>query len=262
MFRDPLSILFVSDIPGSVERIRKLLDETDLTKFQFDDVTCEAESLSLAAENDYDVCIVDSLSGGSRLIRALRRLRFEGPVIVLTRDSAGEVLEAIHQGAADCLLRDDLSAPGLEQAICGAIDRARTLETQAQHERCYLSLMENANEVIYTHDLSGYYTSVNKAGERLMGYTSEELRQLNIRQVLAPEYLLSAWRVVSRMLASRQRASFETVILAKDGRRVHIEASIHLIYREGAPVGVQGIARETLSLHSLLPARAERSVNH
>jgi PAS domain S-box-containing protein len=220
------------------------------------------DSLSLAAETDHDVCIVDSLNCGPQLIRALRRLQFDGPIIVLTRESATEVLDAIHQGAADCLFRDNLSAPGLEQSICGAIDRARSLKTQAQHERCYLGLMENASEIIYTHDLAGYYTSINKAGEQLMGYTAEELRQMNIRQILAPEYLLSAWRAVSRMLANRQRASFEAVVLAKDGRRVHIEGSIHLIYREGTPVGVQGIARETLSLHSVLQPRAERSVNH
>lgn len=44
---------------------------------------------------------------------------------------------------------------------------------QALEER-YRELFENANDVVYTADLEGRFTSVNKAVERITGYTREE----------------------------------------------------------------------------------------
>jgi PAS domain S-box-containing protein len=261
MSHDPLSILFVSDIPGSAERTKQILEQTDLKKYQFDSVTGLVEALGIVVRKDYDVCVLDCLERSARLIPELRRVRFDPPIVVLTADSVNQVLDAIHQGAADCLLRENLSAPALEQSICAAIDRAQNLESRAQYERCYLGLMENASEIIYTHDLEGHYTSISKAGERMLGYSAEELLQMDVRQIVAPEYLLSVWREISRMLANRQQGFFDAVVLTKDGRRVHLDASIHLIYKEGSPIGVQGIARKSLAMPSVLQACAERSTS-
>src|SRR5262245_59769964 len=63
-------------------------------------------------------------------------------------------------------------------------DRTATL-TQAQaalasSEARYRELFENANDPIYTHDLQGYFTSINKAAERLGGYTRAEVLQMHI----------------------------------------------------------------------------------
>ena len=61
-----------------------------------------------------------------------------------------------------------------------------------QSEEKYRDLFENANDIIYTHDLSGNYTSVNKACERIVGYTKQEALGMNLAQVIAPEYLEEA----------------------------------------------------------------------
>ena len=36
----------------------------------------------------------------------------------------------------------------------------------------YRDLFENAKDALYVHDLQGRYTSVNRAAEKLTGYTS------------------------------------------------------------------------------------------
>jgi PAS domain S-box-containing protein len=187
------------------------------------------------------------LSDGIGVVEKLHRLGFSIPIVMFTGDSASEVLDAVHHGAADCLVREKLSPQALEESLCAVIDRAQNVEWQAQYERCYLGLMDNANEIIYTHDLQGNYTSISKAGERLTGYTAEEILSMNFRELIAPEYYLSVSQTVSRMLADRRRTSFVAPIITKGKIRLQLEVAIHLVYREGTPIAVQGVAREVQS---------------
>ena len=39
-----------------------------------------------------------------------------------------------------------------------------------ESEERYRELFENANDIIYTHDLQGNFTSLNRTGERITGY--------------------------------------------------------------------------------------------
>ncbi|HYX41356.1 MAG TPA: PAS domain S-box protein, partial [Pyrinomonadaceae bacterium] len=112
-------------------------------------------------------------------------------------------------------------------------------------EERYRNLFENANDVIYTMDLEGRYTSVNKIGEQVTGYSQVELRQMNFAQLVAPEHLAFAREMMARKLAARETTTFyEIEIINRAGQRVLLEVSTQLIYQHGQPVGVQGIARD------------------
>ncbi|HYK88874.1 MAG TPA: PAS domain S-box protein [Acidobacteriota bacterium] len=114
----------------------------------------------------------------------------------------------------------------------------------AESELRYRELFENANDVIYTLDLAGNITSVNQAGEKTSGYTRAEAVTLNMSQVVAPEYLDKSNELIRRAAAGERLAPTEIEILAKDGRRIALEISVHAIFREGRPAGIQGIARD------------------
>src|SRR5262249_6695303 len=105
-------------------------------------------------------------------------------------------------------------------------------------------LLENANDAIYTHDLKGNFTSFNRAAERLTGYSTEQGLKLNIADVVAPEYLSEAISTTGRQLSGEILGPHEMEILAANGRRIPIEVNSHLIYRDGKPVGIQGIVRD------------------
>jgi len=127
-------------------------------------------------------------------------------------------------------------------------DRTATL-TQAHaalvtSEARYRELFENANDIIYTHDLQGYFTSINKAAERLSGYTHAEALHMHIAQVVVPEQLALANQTTERQLAGETVPPYELEILTKEGRRVPLELHTRLITHEGRPVGIQGIARD------------------
>ena len=111
-------------------------------------------------------------------------------------------------------------------------------------ENRYRELFENATDIIYTHDLAGNFTSLNRSGERITGYTREEACQLNVSDVIAPEYLNLARRMTAQKAAGNAPTVYELEIISKDGRRVRLEVSTQLIFREDNPVGVQGIGRD------------------
>ena len=120
----------------------------------------------------------------------------------------------------------------------------RATQSLRESEERYRELFENANDMIYTHDLAGNFTSINKAAEQAFGYTLDEALKINIHSVLAPEYVDVARRMMARKVAEGGQTRYELEIVSKDGRRVPIEVSTRIIYRGGKPVGVQGIARD------------------
>jgi PAS domain S-box-containing protein len=242
-----MKILLVGDGSGSLGRIHQLLSESDLASCYLDCVTTPIETADRFRENSHDVCIIDSieLKAGDFMARA-KSLGCSVPVIVVTSDSSADILDAIHAGVADCLLRDQLTRSLLEESICRVIQEARLALDRLENERRYSGLIENAKDIIYTHDLQGNYKSANKAAEGLTGYTQEELLRMNATQLVAKEYVhlsreMVEWKLESQ---SQQKTSYELELLTKDGRRVPVEINSHLIYREGRPVAVQGIARD------------------
>ena len=108
----------------------------------------------------------------------------------------------------------------------------------------YRELIENANDIIYTHDLKGNFTSLNKAGELVTGYSCEEALTMNIVDVLAPNSVEVARQMLARKAEGEIATVYELDIFAKSGRRLAIEVSTRLIYAAGAPIGVQGMARD------------------
>ncbi|HWN12144.1 MAG TPA: PAS domain S-box protein [Pyrinomonadaceae bacterium] len=98
--------------------------------------------------------------------------------------------------------------------------------------------------IIYTHDLKGNYTSNNKAGEVITGYTLSESLKLNFTETIAPEYLEKAREMMARKLAGEETTAYELELIAKDGHRVPIEVNTRLMLRDGVPIGVTGIARD------------------
>ncbi len=124
-------------------------------------------------------------------------------------------------------------------------ERRSSVEALRKSEEKFRELFENANDLIYTHDLNGRYTSLNRAGELITGYNRDEIDKLNIREIVAPEYLDESLKMLSDKLKGETRSTtYEVAIISKDDRRVMLDLSTRLIYEDGNPVGIQGIARD------------------
>jgi PAS domain S-box-containing protein len=124
-------------------------------------------------------------------------------------------------------------------------EHKRAEEALRESEERYRTLIENANDIIYTHDLEGKFTSINPAATRVYGYTTEEILQLNIAQIVAPDYLpLARQKIREKLEGSPRTEPYELLTYSKEGEPIWVEVSTRLLEREGRPVGVQGIARD------------------
>jgi len=131
-----------------------------------------------------------------------------------------------------------------------ASERTRVEAALRRGEERYRDLFENAHDIIYTHDLSGNYTSVNKACERVVGYTKQEALGMNLAQVIAPEYLEEAKQSLARRTGPAP-STYEIEIIAKDGRRLMLEVNSRLTYEDGNPLECRAWRAISLSASGL-----------
>ena len=123
-------------------------------------------------------------------------------------------------------------------------ERKRAEAALKESEERYRELFENANDIIYTLDLEGNLTSVNKAGERITGYNRKELLDRPISSIVAPEYVGKMVSMLSRKVEGESLTAYDLEIISKDGRRLTLEVGSRLIFNAGKAVGVQGMARD------------------
>jgi two-component system, cell cycle sensor histidine kinase and response regulator CckA len=132
----------------------------------------------------------------------------------------------------------------LNEFCCPEAEHPGAETALAESERRYFELFENANDIMFTLDLEGKCTSLNKAGEQLSGYTVAEAMSLNITQVIPPENLDKLREVFSKAAAGEIVRAVEVEIIIKGGRRITLGINAKAIYKNGKPAGVQGIARD------------------
>ncbi len=111
-------------------------------------------------------------------------------------------------------------------------------------EERFRELFENANDVIFLHDLKGIVLAINRAAEYLTGYTRNEVIGHSFEDLVAPEARNQMQDSISAHLGGSATQHYELPILSKFGTRRYLEVSTRIIYRRGHRVGIQGIGRD------------------
>jgi PAS domain S-box-containing protein len=144
---------------------------------------------------------------------------------------------------------NSLRSDGIAEPIVRGIARDITEQRLSQKalresEERYRELFENSRDAIYVHDLGGRYVSVNRAAELLSGFDREEILGKHYSNFISPGNLKNARENFCRKLDAPVETSYEAEVVCKNGHRIPVEISSRMIYRDGDPIGVQGIARD------------------
>ena len=240
-----INILIVDHGAGALLSLRKLMSPNDASGLNIDFTNDYRDVLEGFRSKDYDVCVIDSATGnGLGLFHQVRSLGCDAPIVLVTSNDAAEALNAIRCGVADCLVRDEMTVASVERLICTVAEQERVFTQQSERELRYLALVDNADELIFTHDLTGRFTSLNLTAQQLMGYAQEEWLSLRLPEVVGPDYRNEVAEMIRLTLDSRHQMSGAFDFVTKQGKTISIEARTHLIYQLGRVVEIQWIARD------------------
>lgn len=230
LFENANDIVYVHDLKGNYVSINKAAEKIfgykreEILKMNMNQIVVP-EDLELARQK-----LAEKAADVKNSTYEIRGLNKNGRHISLEVNSCGIYREG-----------QLVAVQGIARDIT---ERKRTQEALKDSETRFRDLFENANDLIYTHDLQGNFTSLNRAGEIITGYKREEALQMNIAQVVAPDYLEMARQMTLRKIKGELPTSYELQIVKKDGGRATLELSTQLIFKDEKPIGVQGIARD------------------
>jgi len=137
-------------------------------------------------------------------------------------------------------LRLKSGEPGPSGSIPGEAE-----ERFSEIEARYKALFDGSSYCVYIHDLKGRLLDANDAALRLFGYERNEIKSLTFTSLLDEDQLSDAHEAVEEIkkLGSAKKPK-EYRLKTKDGGRVWVETDAAVLYRQGKPYAVQGVARD------------------
>ncbi|HEX9698076.1 MAG TPA: PAS domain S-box protein, partial [Acidobacteriota bacterium] len=120
-------------------------------------------------------------------------------------------------------------------------DRKRAGEASA----LLANIVETSDDTIVSKTLDGVILSWNAGAERLFGYAAAEAIGQSITLIIPEELRQEELSILGRLRRGERIEHFETVRVAKDGRRVDVSLTVSPIRDdEGEIVGASKIARD------------------
>ena len=117
---------------------------------------------------------------------------------------------------------------------------------QAEIESARLAaIVVSSDDAIVGKTLDGCVTSWNAGATRIFGYEPKEMIGQSIIKIIPPELRQEEDEILTKLKRGEHIAHYETVRLAKDGRRLNISLSVSpVLDKTGRIIGASKIARD------------------
>lgn len=141
---------------------------------------------------------------------------------------------------------DDSGRPVKVIGACKDITGRKAAETALREsEEKYKNLFENSIEPVYTVDLRGNFTSINKAFEDVWGYKRDEIIGSSYKNYGDPETALEVFNAYNHLYRTGEPVKDLTYrMLKKDGEEIIVEAYVNVVRKGDEIVGFQGTLRD------------------
>ncbi len=242
-----LRILLVDQDEQSYVLIRNLLSGMDAQPFQIDWSQDYASGWQNIQKNQHDVYLIDHYleeASGIELLQSALSIGIKSPIILLTSEGEAEVdHQAMQRGAADYLVKRQLSAATFERSIRYAIKHAQAISLAHNEEQRYRSLFEQSINAIYTTNADLRLTGANTAMLRLLGRSATAIKQQRLPQLFAKEE--DHRRLQKELSQYRRVRDFEATLQRSDGRTIACSMSIAALTDvNNQVIGYQGVVED------------------
>lgn len=189
--RSILEILIIEDNPGDVTLVEEYLAQGN-ENYNLTHVELYKTADKLLADRDFDVILLDltlpDLSG-EELVESVIKVAAGTPVVVLTGyENQDFGLKTLQIGAADYVLKDELSGFLLEKVISYSIERNRTFQKIKNSESRYRDLFDLSPMPKWVYDKQTLkILNVNKAAVDKYGYEKDEFLNMSVTDIIAGE---------------------------------------------------------------------------
>lgn len=124
-------------------------------------------------------------------------------------------------------------------------ERKKSEQELRESEERYQALFERSLDAVFINDFQGTFIDANPEALRLLGYQKDEIKGLNYARLVSGDQLTQALEAMEEIIRTgSQKKPLELRLTKKNGDYLFVETKGSLIYREGKPYAIQGIARD------------------
>lgn len=143
----------------------------------------------------------------------------------------------------DLALGEFRMADGLH--FCGIVRDVTARKRGEETVERLAAIVASSDDAILSKTADGIVTSWNAGAERLFGYRAAEAIGQHIRLIVPAERWAEEDRIIAQIRDDKAIMHYETVGIAKDGRRIDISASISPMHdKAGRVIGAAKVARD------------------
>src|SRR5205085_11792 len=93
-----------------------------------------------------------------------------------------------------------------------------------------------STELMCSYDLRGNIIEINEALERAIGYSRQEVRGMNVSELLDAASVEAARMDILKHVGGANPGPRQVIARAKNGRRITLELTTRLVFEKGTPV--------------------------
>jgi len=253
------TVLLIENDTEQVRIIRAMFDDQGSHSFKLTHIECfkDAETYLSGHRVDIvvlDLSVLDLKSTDPDALHAVRRMRVTAPhvsiVLLSSPDDEPKAIRAIHEGAQDYLIKGQIEARRLMQALGNAVERTTNEEILINEKDLAQATLNCIADAVISTDMSGNITFFNPVAGSMMGWPLKEA---------SGRHLTEVFRIVDAttrkpILDPMAKAASENVtgnlplnclLIHRDGHEVFIEDSVAPVHdREGAVTGAVIVFRD------------------
>lgn len=214
-----IRVLLIEDDEDDVLLANEYLHEIEYYHFDIEWEPNYKQAREKMVSNQYDIFLIDYMLGGANGLELIKYAQDKGvltPCILLTGQGDLKVdLDASRYGAADYLVKADLSPALLERSIRYALSQASVIRELDEKEKKYRSLFERSIDPIFLASESLMLSDVNDSFLKYFNYSAEEALSITIREIFAHEEDYMQCRLALKK--TEQIRDFEVELVDKSG---------------------------------------------
>ncbi len=245
-------VLLIDDDEDDFVNIRAILNEIHDSQYNLVWKNSYQSGLQALKECHYDVCLLDFRLGqlsGLDLLREAARTGIQTPIIFLTGFGDFEVdKKAMQTGAADYLVKDQLSSLVLERAIRYSVKNALDLSELTEQKENFKILFNSTFEGIVVHE-HGIIVDANAAMGQILGIDPAAIVGTNVMDRVRSDFRPG----LEGRFGLAAELQQEVVGLKEGGAEVHLGLSTKTIVLRGRPIGL--LAVRDLTQQKLMEAQ-------